>query len=71
MGLWVLEPRSSERVPGTVHIGRETEEQARLTAHLKRGTGKDANIVLIPQPSESPNDPLSEYYIYSDIQVIT
>ncbi|KAH8810615.1 major facilitator superfamily domain-containing protein [Xylogone sp. PMI_703] len=62
MGLWVLEPRSNERVPGTVHIGRETEEQARLTANLKRGTGRHAGLVLVPQPSESPNDPLNWSY---------
>lgn len=65
MGLWVLEPRSSEKVPGTVHIGRETEQQARLTANLKHGTGRDADIVLIPQPSNSPNDPLSESLLFT------
>lgn len=61
MGLWVLEPRSNEKVPGTVHIGRETQEQAHLTEGLKHGTGRHSHIVLVPQPSDSPNDPLSEF----------
>ena len=63
MGLWILEPRSGENVPGTVYIGRETEEQARLTSHLKHGTGRHTKTVLTPQPSESVNDPLSEYLL--------
>lgn len=29
------------------------------TADLKHGTGKDAHIVLNPQPSDDPNDPLN------------
>lgn len=30
-----------------------------VTGGLKHGTGKDAHIVLAPQPSEDPNDPLN------------
>ena len=26
-------------------------------AGLKRGTGRSSNIVLMPQPSDDPNDP--------------
>ncbi|OAA63693.1 Major facilitator superfamily domain, general substrate transporter [Niveomyces insectorum RCEF 264] len=59
MGLWILEPHSDEKVPGTVHIGRETEEQAALTSKLKHGKGRFAKVVLTPQPSDSPNDPLN------------
>ena len=29
------------------------------TQGLKHGTGKDSHIVLSPQPSEDPNDPLN------------
>lgn len=60
MGLGVLEPKSGEKVPGTVHVERLTREQRELTANLKHGTGKDEHIVLVPQPSDSPNDPLSK-----------
>ncbi|RMZ74316.1 mfs transporter [Pyrenophora seminiperda CCB06] len=36
---------------------------------LKRGTGSDAEIILIPQPSEDPNDPLN--WSYTQKLVIT
>jgi hypothetical protein len=28
---------------------------------LKRGTGRDAHVVLVPQPSDDPNDPYVSY----------
>ncbi len=59
MGLWVLEPKSDEKVPGTVYIERENEESRIKTVGLKTGTGRHAGIILVPQPSDSPNDPLS------------
>jgi hypothetical protein len=34
---------------------------------LKRGTGRDAHVVLVPQPSDDPNDPYVSYsfnYLY-------
>ncbi|KAF2281389.1 MFS general substrate transporter [Westerdykella ornata] len=58
--LGVLEDKHLQHVPATV-ILKEQESQNTLegTAGLKHGTGKDADIVLIPQPSEDPNDPLN------------
>lgn len=61
MGLWVLEPKSNEKVPGTVHVERDTEQLRSLTANLKHGTGRDEGIILVPQPSDSVNDPLSRH----------
>ena len=61
MGLWILEPKSSETVPGTVHLQKEHEKRLKYTAVLKHGTGRHSNLVLAPQPSESPNDPLSKF----------
>jgi len=61
MGLWVLEPKTNEKVPGTVHVERDTEQLRSLTANLKHGTGRDEGIVLVPQPSDSVNDPLSKH----------
>lgn len=29
------------------------------TAHLKHGKGRDKDIILVPQPSDSPRDPLN------------
>jgi hypothetical protein len=61
MGLWVLEPTSRDKVPGTVYIEREDEQSRIRTAHLKMGTGRHEGVILVPQPSDSPNDPLSKY----------
>ncbi|KAF5010121.1 hypothetical protein FDECE_3707 [Fusarium decemcellulare] len=59
MGLWILEPESDEVVPGTVHLQKEAEKRIRNVANLKHGTGRYAAVVLAPQPSDSPNDPLN------------
>ncbi|CAK7199031.1 hypothetical protein SEUCBS139899_001699 [Sporothrix eucalyptigena] len=59
MGLWVLEPKQNVKVPGTVHVERDTEALRTLTAHLKHGAGREEGIVLVPQPSDSVNDPLN------------
>ncbi|KAJ9145292.1 Major facilitator superfamily domain, general substrate transporter [Pleurostoma richardsiae] len=60
MGLGVLEPKAKgQKVPGTVYVERETEHLRHLTANLKHGTGRYENVVLVPQPSDSPNDPLN------------
>ncbi len=59
MALGVLEPKSEQKVPGTVYVERETDALRNLTSNLKHGSGHDENIVLVPQPSDSPNDPLS------------
>ena len=59
MGLWVLEPKTDQKVPGTVYVERENEVSRAKTAHLKVGTGRHEGIILVPQPSDSPNDPLS------------
>ena len=46
-------------VPGTVLLNDEAAHSEALTGGLKHGTGKNAHIVLAPQPSEDPNDPLN------------
>ncbi|KAA8618447.1 AraJ Arabinose efflux permease [Pyrenophora tritici-repentis] len=72
--LGILEDKHLAHVPATVVL---SEEQNPLTVpdgtvppeRLKRGTGKDAEIILIPQPSEDPNDPLN--WSYTQKLVIT
>jgi hypothetical protein len=60
MGLWVLEPKQQNvKVPSTVHVERDTDALRTLTAHLKHGSGREEGIVLVPQPSDSVNDPLN------------
>ncbi|OQE39382.1 hypothetical protein PENCOP_c007G07340 [Penicillium coprophilum] len=43
--------------PGTFLLFDESS--AHLSSQMKYGTGKHANVVLVPQPSNSPNDPLN------------
>lgn len=58
MGLGILEDSKLERVPGTSPLndsGSDVEDLGLDKVHLKHDqTGK---VVLIPQPSDSPNDP--------------
>jgi hypothetical protein len=60
MGFGVREPTSGEHVPGTSLLyGAETDSENHLNQiRLKHSKGKDSNVILVPQPSDSPNDPL-------------
>lgn len=56
--LGVLEPSNHlEHVPGTALLEETTNDHQ--GALLKRGSGKDSEVVLVPQPSRDPNDPLN------------
>ncbi|KAM6508076.1 hypothetical protein FSOLCH5_013275 [Fusarium solani] len=60
MGLGILEPHHhTGSVPGTVVLGAEEAERIHDDRTLKRGTGKYSDIILTPQPSDDPNDPLN------------
>ncbi|KAI0010468.1 MFS general substrate transporter [Xylariaceae sp. FL0662B] len=67
MGLGVLEDNHLPHVPGTALLTDVIEadnehhhHHGRLnTSALRHGKGKDSDIVLVPQPSKSPNDPLN------------
>jgi MFS family permease len=56
---FVLEDHNLPRVPGTVILEEDVAHSETVTGDLKHGTGKNAHIVLTPQPSEDPNDPLN------------
>ena len=65
MGLGILEDKHLAHVPGTAPFNDDPNALAR-TAYkgidlslLKHGTGRNAHIVLVPQPSDDPNDPLN------------
>ncbi|KAI1391789.1 MFS general substrate transporter [Hypoxylon trugodes] len=65
MGLGVLEDKHLAHVPGTALltdvIGSDNlHHHGKLnTSTLRHGKGKDSDILLVPQPSNSPNDPLN------------
>ncbi|KZS96641.1 MFS general substrate transporter [Sistotremastrum niveocremeum HHB9708] len=65
MGLWILEDRHLSRVPGT-SVFSDDPNAAAVSAYdgldlskLKHGSGRNSHIVLVPQPSDDPNDPLN------------
>jgi len=59
MGLGILEDKVMAHVPGTILLNDEAAHSEAITGGLKHGTGRNAHIVLAPQPSEDPNDPLN------------
>ncbi|KAM0328719.1 hypothetical protein ACHAQA_005132 [Verticillium albo-atrum] len=65
MALGILEPRDGHHVPGTVTLDQAaannmTDHQVGTGASdLKFASGKHSNLVLVPQPSNDPNDPLN------------
>jgi MFS family permease len=56
--LGVLENKDKAWVPGTVTLD-EVDTSQIDTSNLKHGSGKNSHIILVPQPSEDPNDPLN------------
>jgi hypothetical protein len=48
--LGILEDGKLQHVPATVILSEEQHLTSETTVGLKRGTGKDADIILIPQP---------------------
>ena len=48
--LGIVEDKKVSHVPATVILSEEKNQVNEATAGLKRGTGKDADIILIPQP---------------------
>jgi hypothetical protein len=48
--LGILEDNKLTHVPATVVLSEESHLTTESAVGLKRGTGKDADIILIPQP---------------------
>ncbi|KAF2093558.1 MFS general substrate transporter [Rhizodiscina lignyota] len=63
MAFGVLEDRRMERVPGTAYVNDQDDLPQDLgdipRERLKHGTGRYAHVILVPQPSDDPNDPLN------------
>ncbi|KFY65406.1 hypothetical protein V496_02598 [Pseudogymnoascus sp. VKM F-4515 (FW-2607)] len=56
--LGILEDKHNG-VPGTIILDEEFAHSENITAALRHGIGKNAPIILTPQPSDNPNDPLN------------
>ncbi|EPQ60393.1 MFS general substrate transporter [Gloeophyllum trabeum ATCC 11539] len=65
MGLGILEDKHLDHVPGTSIFSDDPNAAAQAAYEgvdlslLKHGTGRNAHVVLVPQPSDDPNDPLN------------
>ncbi|KAL3426059.1 Protein HOL1-like protein 2 [Phlyctema vagabunda] len=63
MAFGILEDHKLEQVPGTAFLHEQMdlprEFQEVPVELLKRATGRLSHIILVPQPSDSPNDPLN------------
>ncbi|KAF5543434.1 hypothetical protein FPHYL_11289 [Fusarium phyllophilum] len=61
MAFGVLDPKDGHHVPGTVNLDDQATSDHTEAAgrSLKHATGKNSHIVLVPQPSGDPNDPLN------------
>ncbi|KAM5541493.1 hypothetical protein V8D89_004683 [Ganoderma adspersum] len=60
MPFGILDDHKLDNVPGTGLLSAKGNQLTTDDAsQLKRGTGKHAHIVLIPQPSDDPHDPLN------------
>ncbi|KAI1205116.1 MFS general substrate transporter [Annulohypoxylon truncatum] len=59
----ILEDTHMDHVPGTIILADQSDvpEEYRDISRdlLKHGTGKHSHIILSPQPTDSPNDPLN------------
>jgi hypothetical protein len=59
MGFGILEDNKIPHVPGTVLLDQEAAHSESYTQGLKHGIGRDSHLILVPQPSNDPNDPLN------------
>lgn len=61
MALGVLEHTAGagHHVPGTVFLDSHTNTAELELSGLKKGSGKNSEVILVPQPSNDPNDPLN------------
>jgi hypothetical protein len=60
MGLGVLNYTRLDHVPGTILLDDlSIDVDGSGILNLKKGKGRNSHIILAPQPSDDPNDPLN------------
>jgi hypothetical protein len=60
MGFGILESSYMEHVPGTTLLDEKSAHAEEHTGNLKHVPGRP-DLILVPQPSDDPNDPLNWY----------
>lgn len=55
----VLEDTHLPHVPGTIILNEEFAQSENVTSGLRHAKGRNAHVILAPQPSDDPNDPLN------------
>ncbi|RYP78785.1 hypothetical protein DL769_003121 [Monosporascus sp. CRB-8-3] len=68
MGIGVLEDSYLAKPPGTSTVGENP--QSSWDAASVTGLKKDGDIILVPQPSDSPNDPLNWSSAWKNSQML-
>ena len=56
-------------MPGTVLLNELAAHSEAVTRDLKHAKGKNSDLILAPQPSEDPNDPLNWPKWQKDLQL--
>ncbi|CAG8949735.1 hypothetical protein HYFRA_00004054 [Hymenoscyphus fraxineus] len=63
MAFGILDDNKMELVPGTAFMNDQSDVPSELEQiprnYLKHGTGRLSHVILVPQPTDSPNDPLN------------
>ncbi|POR33565.1 Putative mfs transporter protein [Tolypocladium paradoxum] len=57
--LGILEDKLNRHVPATAILNERSAHSERETSGLKHGKGNESHLILVPQPSDDPNDPLN------------
>ncbi|RPA75323.1 putative MFS transporter [Ascobolus immersus RN42] len=71
MGLGILEPKSGHHVPGTTRMEEKNSVDSRgRDPNLKYCPHSKGDVVMVPQPSEDPNDPLNWTYLKRDMMLV-
>jgi hypothetical protein len=69
-----LKDKKRKNVPGTVLLNVNELQQdapsALMAKELKHGTGRNSHIILSPQPSDDPNDPLNWPQLSKDVNLL-
>jgi hypothetical protein len=70
MALGILEP-SVQHVAGTVYVYHAEQRRAALLANVNLKKDKTGRVILVPQPSNDPNDPLVRSFTIGNAKTLT